>query len=191
MQTSLPQLPQQRLNRKDHMKANAERPFRMLFVCHGNICRSPMAEFVMKDMLRKAGRSDVAVESAALHTDEIGSDIHHGTRRTLAAHGIPFERRRAWLLTADKASEYDLIVGMDRMNMADLARLVRPADRPKLRKLLSFAGEERDVADPWYTGDFDETYADVTAGCAAILRALAQTATGARSATQCRALKKN
>ena len=80
--------------------AEVWRPFKLLFVCHGNICRSPMAEFVMKDMLRKAGRSDVAVESAALHTDEIGNDIHHGTRRTLAAHGIPFERRRVWLLTA-------------------------------------------------------------------------------------------
>jgi len=138
---------------------------KILFVCHGNICRSPMAEFVMKDMLAKAGRADVSVESAALHTDEIGSDIHRGTRRELELHGIPFSPRRAWLLDADKASEYDLIVGMDSCNMADLRRLVHPADLPKLHRLLDFAGIARDVADPWYTGDFDETWADVTAGC--------------------------
>lgn len=143
---------------------------KILFVCHGNICRSPMAEFVMKDMLAKAGRDDVAVESAALHTDEIGSDIHHGTRRELMRHGVPFSPRRAWLLSREAASGYDLIVGMDEANMRDLRRLVDASNRPKLRKLLDFAGVDRDVADPWYTGDFDATYADVVAGCAAILK---------------------
>jgi len=141
----------------------------MLFVCHGNICRSPMAEFVMKYLLAKAGRDDIEVESAALHTDEIGSDIHRGTRRELTRHGIPFAPRRAWLLTADKASEYDLIVGMDAANMADLRWLVRTADQPKCRRLLDFAGIDRDVADPWYTGNFEATYADVVAGCQALL----------------------
>ena len=126
----------------------------------------------MKDLLAKAGRTDVVVESAALHTDEIGSDTHRGTRRELERHGILFSPRRAWLLTADKAAEYDLVVGMDACNMADLRRLVRPADLPKLRKLLDFAGVGRDVADPWYTGNFDETYADVTAGCKALLETL-------------------
>ena len=145
---------------------------KLLFVCHGNICRSPMAEFVMKDLLRKAGRDDMSVESAALHTDELGSDIHYGTRRKLAEQGVPFTPRAAWLLTPAKAAEYDLIVGMDRYNMADLNRLVYPADRPKLRKLLAFAGSNRDVADPWYTGNFDETYDDVLAGCRALLNAL-------------------
>ena len=144
-------------------------PFKILFVCHGNICRSPMAEFVMKDMLVKAGRTDVVVESAALHTDEIGSDIHRGTRRELERHGIPFAPRHAWLLDAAKASEYDMIVGMDAYNMADLRRIVSPADLPKVHKLLNFAGINRDVADPWYTGNFDETYADVQMGCKAIL----------------------
>ena len=144
-------------------------PLRILFVCHGNICRSPMAEFVMKDLLAKAGRTDVVVESAALHTDELGNDIHRGTRRELERHGIPFSPRRAWLLSAAKAAEYDLIVGMDAYNMADLRRLVYPADLPKLRRLLDFAGVKRDVADPWYTGNFDETYADVLMGCKAML----------------------
>ena len=129
----------------------------------------------MKDLLHKAGRTDVAVESAALHTDEIGSDIHRGTRQELERHGIPFASRRAWLLDAAKASEYDLVVGMDAYNMADLRRLVYPADLPKVRRLLDFAGVNRDVADPWYTGNFSQTYADIVAGCNALLRSLVNT----------------
>ena len=147
---------------------------KILFVCHGNICRSPMAEFVMKDMLVKAGRNDVVVESAALHTDELGNDIHRGTRRELERHGIPFSPRHAWLLDAAKASKYDLIVGMDAYNMADLRRLVYPADRRKLHMLLDFVGDSRDVADPWYTGNFVDTYADISTGCAALLQWLAE-----------------
>ena len=149
--------------------ANVGDVLKILFACHGNICRSPMAELVMKAMLAKAGRTDVVVASAALHTDEIGNDIHRGTRRELERHGIPFSPRRAWLLDAAKASEYDLIVGMDSYNMADLRRLVYPTDLPKLRRLLDFAGIARDVADPWYTGNFDETYADIVAGCKGIV----------------------
>ena len=126
----------------------------------------------MKDLLTKAGRMNVAVESAALHTDELGNDIHRGTRRELERHGVPFSPRRAWLLDAAKASEYDLIVGMDGYNMADLRRLVFPDDRPKLRKLLTYAGLDRDVADPWYTGNFEETYADVILGCTRLLESL-------------------
>ena len=142
---------------------------RILFVCHGNICRSPMAEFVMKELLRRVGRDDIEVESAALHTDEIGNDIHRGTRAKLREKGIPFTPRAAWLLTAAKAHEYDLLIGMDDYNIADLRRLVFPEDRPKIRKLLSFAGLERPIADPWYTGDFDATYDEILAGCTALL----------------------
>ena len=147
---------------------------KILFVCHGNICRSPMAEFVMKDMLAKAGRDDVAVESAALHTDEIGSDIHRGTRRELERHGVPFSPRRAWLLTTEKIRGYDMVIGMDGANMHDLRRIADPADAPKLRRLLDFAGVDRDVADPWYTGDFETTYADVVVGCAALLKTIGE-----------------
>ncbi|MBR3221668.1 MAG: low molecular weight phosphotyrosine protein phosphatase [Kiritimatiellae bacterium] len=145
---------------------------KILFVCHGNICRSPMAEYVMKDMLAKAGLCGVTVESAALHTDELGNDIHSGTRRELTKHGIPFAPRRAWLLSSGKLREYDLVVGMDAANMRDLRRLAGPADAHKLRRLLDFAGVDRDVADPWYTGDFEATYADIVAGCSALLDAL-------------------
>ena len=131
-----------------------------------------MAEFAMKDLLAKAGRNDIAVESAALHTDEIGSDIHRGTRSELARHGVPFTPRRAWLLTMEKVREYDLVIGMDGANMRDLRRIAHPADAPKLRRLLDFAGIDRDVADPWYTGDFESTYADVVTGCSALLSSL-------------------
>ena len=129
-----------------------------------------MAEFVLKDLLEKAGRNDVSVESAALHTDEIGSDTHYGTKRELTRHGVPFAPRRAELLSASRASEYDLIIGMDRANMADLRRLLGPAGMAKCRKLLDFADVDRDVADPWYTGNFEATYSDIITGCEALLR---------------------
>lgn len=145
---------------------------KILFLCHGNICRSPMAEFVMKDLVRKAGRDDIEVESAALHTDEIGSDIHSGTRGELKKHQVAFAPRKAWLLTAAKAREYDLLIGMDSYNIADLKRLVYPEDLPKVKKLLEYVGETGDVADPWYTGNFDVTWDDVSRGCAALLRTI-------------------
>ena len=131
-----------------------------------------MAEFVMKELVRRAGRTDVEVASAALHTDEIGSDVHCGTRAKLREHGIPFAPRTAWLLTAAKAHEYDWLIGMDAYNVADLRRLVSPEDRPKIRRLLEFAGKAHDIADPWYTDDFDATYADVLEGCTALLAAI-------------------
>lgn len=130
-----------------------------------------MAEFVMKDMLAKAGITDVSVESAALRPDEIGNDIHYGTRGILVKYAIPFAPRAAWRLSAAKASEYDIIVGMDGYNMADLKRLLYPEDVVKACKMLELTGSVRDVADPWYTGDFEATYEDVTAGCKVLLDA--------------------
>lgn len=149
---------------------------RILFVCHGNICRSPMAEFVMKELVREAGRSgEIRVASKALHTDALGGDMHCGTRAVLRAHGIPFVRRSAALMTRADYAAYDCIVGMDRENMRDLGRLTDGDPRGKVCKLLSFTGTNRDVADPWYTGDFDTAYRDVDAGCRALLRHLTET----------------
>lgn len=131
-----------------------------------------MAEFVMKDLLAKAGVTGVEVESAAMRTDEIGSDTHPGTKAELRRHQIPFSPRRAWLLTREKAKSYDLIVAMDEANMRDLRRRLDPDDLPKIRKLLTFANLDRDVADPWYTGDFEATYRDVILGTECILATL-------------------
>ena len=148
---------------------------KILFVCHGNICRSPMAEFVMKHLVREAGLADnILVESKALHRDEIGSDTHRGTREVLRAHNIPFSKRRATLMTAADYSAFDHIIGMDTENMHDLDRLTGGDPDGKVRRLLSYIGEERDVADPWYTGNFDITYRDVDAGCRALLRTLTE-----------------
>ena len=143
---------------------------KILFVCHGNICRSPMAEFVMKELVRSAElEHEISVASKAMHTDEIGSDTHHGTQRVLRAHGIPFSRRSATLMQRLDYDAYDYIVGMDSENMRDLGRLTGGDPCGKVHKLLSFIGERRDVADPWYTGDFETTYRDVDAGCRALL----------------------
>ena len=148
---------------------------KILFVCHGNICRSPMAEFVMKHLVREVGLADeIIVESKALHRDELGSDTHRGTREVLRAHGIPFSKRSAALMTAADYAAYDCIIGMDTENMRDLDRLTGGDPDGKVHRLLSYTGEERDVADPWYTGNFDATYRDVDAGCRALLRELMQ-----------------
>lgn len=145
----------------------------ILFVCHGNICRSPMAEFVMKDKLQKMGLgSTVHVESAALHRDELGSDIHYGTRALLDAHNIPYEPRQARLVRKADYERFDLIVGMDHHNMNDMRRLFGGDAQGKLSLLMDWVGTPQDVADPWYTGDFNATYDDVDAGCIALIEHL-------------------
>ena len=146
---------------------------KILFVCHGNICRSPMCEFVMKDLVRRAGREgEIFVASAACRRDEIGSDTYLGTREKLDEMGVPYEKRRAVQITRDDYNNYDLIVAMDMENIRDLDRLSGGDPKKKIRRLMEFAGEERDVADPWYTGNFDVTYMDVLKGCKALLKSL-------------------
>ncbi len=145
----------------------------ILFLCHGNICRSPMAEFVMKDRLRKAGLQDgVHVESAALHRDEIGSDTHYGTKGILDSYHIPYEPHAARLATKADYEQFDYLIGMDRYNMRDLRTLYRNDPQHKLSLLMEWVGESRDVADPWYTGDFQTTFDDVDAACIALVEHL-------------------
>ena len=144
---------------------------KILFVCHGNICRSPMAEFVMKDMVRKAGlETRFVIESKAARRDELGNDTHYGTKAKLRQMGIPFAKRRATLLSKADYAAYDYLVAMDAENVHDMLRLFGGDPNGKIYKLLRFADEDRDVADPWYTGNFDETYEDVLKGCTALLR---------------------
>ncbi|WP_294160668.1 low molecular weight protein-tyrosine-phosphatase [uncultured Selenomonas sp.] len=145
---------------------------RILFVCHGNICRSTMCEFVMKELVRRAGREDeFVIDSKACRTDEIGNDTHPGTQRKLREMGIPFTRRAARLIRREDYDAYDFIVAMDDENLRDLLRLTKGDPEHKCRLLLSFAGEEREVDDPWYSGNFDATYEDAVTGCKALLEA--------------------
>ncbi len=147
---------------------------KILFVCHGNICRSPMAEFIMKHMVERAGLTDeIYVESAATSTEELGNDIHSGTRRKLIQMGIPFEKRHARQVTRSDCSKFDYISVMDENNMRNLKRITGDNGKERFFKLLDFtdrAGE--DIADPWYTGNFDETYSDIEEGCRGMLKML-------------------
>lgn len=146
---------------------------KILFVCHGNICRSPMAEFVMKDLITKAGLdAEYTIASAATSREEIGNDIHPGTKGKLREMGVPFAHRQAVQLTAADGREYDYLIGMDRYNLRNMRAILREEDWHKISLLLDFCGESRDVADPWYTGDFDATWQDVDQGCRALLEKL-------------------
>lgn len=154
---------------------------RIMFVCHGNICRSPMAEFVMRDLAMRAGRAnEFRIGSCATTDEEIGNPVHPGTRRMLSAHGIDCVGKTARQIRRDEYKSWDLFVVMDDENVRDLDRLFRKDPEHKVRKLMEFAdastgsragaaARARDVADPWYTGDFQATWDDVFAGCQGIL----------------------
>ena len=148
---------------------------KILFVCLGNICRSPMAEYVMKQMLREAGMSAaVTVASAATSREEEGNDVYPPARRALLAHGVPCPPRASTPLTRQDYAAWDRIIGMEMRNLADMCRIFGGDPEGKLRLLLHYAGEERGIADPWYTGDFETTYRDICAGCAGLLETLRQ-----------------
>ena len=151
-----------------------ERPMhRILFVCHGNICRSTMAQFVMEHLVRAAGREgEFEIDSAATSREEIGCPPHRGTVAKLRRMGVPVGEHRARQVRADEYGDWDLIVCMDEENLWGLRRIIREDPEGKVRKLLSFAGSGRDIADPWYTGNFDDTYDDVLEGCEALLAQL-------------------
>ncbi|WP_300276647.1 low molecular weight protein-tyrosine-phosphatase [Peptacetobacter sp.] len=140
------------------------------FVCHGNICRSTMAEFVFKDMVAKNGLSDkFHIESSATSREEIGNPVHPGTRNKLAEVGISTKGKYARQITKKDYKDFDYILIMDDMNRRNLKRIIGEDTDNKVYKLLHFANSERDIADPWYTGNFDETYDDVLEGCTAFL----------------------
>lgn len=142
----------------------------ILFVCHGNICRSPMAEFVMKELVRRAGRADeFYIESAATSTEEIGNAVYPPARRKLAEHGISAAGKTARQLTRDDYGRFDLLVGMDSWNIRNMNAICDGDPEGKIHRLLDFTSRPGDVADPWYTGDFEATWRDVLEGCQAIL----------------------
>ena len=150
---------------------------RVLFVCHGNICRSPMAEFVMKDLVRKAGLEDeFSIASAATSTEEIGNPVYPPARRKLAEHGIGCAGKTARQLRREDYDRYDLLIGMDGANLRNMRRICGGDPAGKLSLLLDWTGRPGDVADPWYTGDFEATWRDVAAGCAALLAYLSKEA---------------
>ncbi len=144
---------------------------KILFVCHGNICRSPMAEFVMRDMIKKCGLDGkIVTASAATSTEEIGNPVHSGTRRKLREHGISTDGKYAVQLTKSDYDKYDYLIGMDSANIRNMKRITGGDE--KIVRLLDLTDEPRDVADPWYTGDFDTTYNDVVKGCKVLLEKL-------------------
>lgn len=143
---------------------------KVLFVCHGNICRSPMAEFVMKDMVKKAGlEGQFRIASAATSTEEIGNPVYPPARRKLAEHGIGCDGHAARQLTSRDYGDYDLLIGMDQANLRNMRRICGGDPDGKLRLLLDYTDHPGDVADPWYTGDFEATWRDVQAGCRGLL----------------------
>lgn len=149
---------------------------KILFVCHGNICRSPMAEYVMQNLVKKAGLADAfEIASAATSTEEIGNDVHYGTQQKLAQVGIPCPRRQARQMTRKDYDRYDYLIGMDQYNLKNMRRICGQDDAGKIHMLLEYAGEDGSIADPWYTGNFDETYDDVLRGCRGLLQEIMKT----------------
>lgn len=149
---------------------NHENKIHILFICHGNICRSPMAEMVMKEMVRQKGlEGKFEISSMAATTEEMGHDIYPPAKRTLTAHRIPYTKRKAALITMKDYAWADYIIAMDEENMYDLSRLTQGDRDKKISRLLYWAGEKRDVADPWFTDDYEKTYEDIDKGCRAVL----------------------
>jgi len=143
---------------------------KVLFCCHGNICRSPMAEFVMKDLVKKAGREwEFEIASAATSTEEIGNPVYPPARRKLAEHGIGCVGKTARQLRRDDYDKWDYIVGMDSANLRNMRRICGGDPEGKISLLMDWTSHPGDVADPWYTGDFEATWQDVSAGCKGLL----------------------
>lgn len=140
---------------------------KILFVCHGNICRSPMAESVMAYIVKEKGLTNIEAASAATSSEELGNPVHPGTQRVLKSHGIPLIPHRAQKMTPEDGESFDYLIGMDSANLRNMARITGSMD--KIFGLLDWSSLPRDIADPWYTGDFETTFRDVWEGCCSML----------------------
>lgn len=150
-----------------------EKQIRILFVCHGNICRSPMAEFILREKAKELGLEDtVIVASAATSEEELGNPVDPRAAAILHAHGIDCAEKRARQMCKCDYDAYDYLIGMDRMNVANMRRIAGGDPCGKMCRLLDFAANPRDIADPWYTGDFNAAFADICKGCTALLKRL-------------------
>ena len=143
---------------------------KILFVCHGNICRSPMAEFVMKDLVRKEGLEDeFYIESAATSTEEIGNEVYFPAKRKLSEHGISCKGKTARQMTRSDYDRFDLLIGMDSWNIRNMNSICGGDPERKIHMLMDFTERKGDVEDPWYTRDFEATWRDVSEGCQCLL----------------------
>ncbi|MBR7110819.1 MAG: low molecular weight phosphotyrosine protein phosphatase [Clostridia bacterium] len=146
---------------------------KVMFVCHGNICRSPMAEFVMKDLVKKVDREkEFLIDSSATSTEEIGNGIYPPAKRKLIEKGVPFTEHYARQIKKAEYDDWDLFICMDGANVRNLMRIFENDKKNKVKKLLDYTGHGGDVADPWYTGNFENTYLDVLEGCKKLLEIL-------------------
>ena len=146
---------------------------KILFICHGNICRSPMAEFVMKDLVEKAGLSDwFEIASAATSTEEIGNPVYPPARQKLAEHGISCKGKTARQMTRKDYENYDFLIAMDHNNLRNMVQFVGKDPEQKVSLLMAYTTRPGDVADPWYTGDFEATWRDILEGCTGLLTML-------------------
>ena len=148
---------------------------KILFVCHGNICRSPMAEFIMKDLVKREGLDgQFHIASAATSAEELGNPVYPQARRKLAEHGIGCAGKTARQLTVADYGRYDLLIGMDSANLPNMLSICSGDPEGRIHLLMEFTGRPGDVADPWYTGDFETTWRDVLAGCGGLLEHLSR-----------------
>lgn len=148
---------------------------KLLFVCHGNICRSPMGEFIMKDLVQQAGLEDrFQIASAATSSEELGCPVYPPARQKLAEHGLSCAGKTARKLRREDYAAFDLLLGMDRANLRNMARICGGDPEGKIHPLLEYAGRSGEVADPWYTGDFETAYQDILAGCRGLLASLTE-----------------
>lgn len=152
---------------------NIEIMIKVLFICHGNICRSPMARFIMEDLVKKAGLEErIKVDSAATSTEEIGNPVYPPARRKLAEYGIGCQGHAAKQMKKADYSDYDLLIGMDQANLRNMTRICGGDPERKIHLLMDYTDRPGQVADPWYTGDFETTYQDVLEGCQGLLEEL-------------------